>query len=49
MEEFKVSKKYVTPNFSNEIKTNVIEIMSKFMNLKLNVNKMLPKIKIKKI
>lgn len=48
MEEFKATKKNAQPNFSNDIKTFVVEVMSKKMNLHLNANKIIPKMKIKK-
>ena len=47
-EEFKANGNGNAPVFSNEIKANLVDVIAKKLNLKLNATKMALKIKIRK-
>ncbi len=48
-EEFNITKRNHGANFTNELKTNLINVISKKTGLSLNANKILPKMKIKRV
>lgn len=49
LQEFDANKKNHSPAFSHDVKAQIVSMISKRLNLKLNAAKIIPRMKIKRI